>query len=569
MPNPTPTYSVLYVGGPATEQQAIEGLLRNSGVDGFCRRAEDLTEFKEALDQDAWDAAILDSQAPNVPLPAALSLLSKSSRPIPAIVLADHSDEDAQIRYLKAGANYSVLRADLGRLLSILYKDRTTQNDHQRLLRQGYYDSLTGLPSRALMMEHLLLMMEHAERHRQKFALFFIDLDRFKHVNDHFGHARGDWLLQSATRRLSHGISEADLLARLGGDEFLLAAPIASLEDSAAIAHRLIQTMESPFSFDNHQVTVSASVGISIFPDHGDNLSTLLQCADQALYRAKGLGRNTYQFFSSALGTLATKEEVVGSSLLRALANRELGVVYQPQQNLHNGQVAGVEAFGYWQIPGFDFLQQEQFLETADKSGLIVDIEEFIWKSAFAQVRTWREENRGRIPLVLKVSPGHFVNRSVENFMQTLLHENPGFDPQAIILKMGMSTLMADEAPLLPTLHRLRDLGIQLILAWSGRSYFDFFKLRSLPVHTLSLGRALVWEATRDAAGAVTVQWLIQLAHHLGLRVIAEGVDTAPQLEFLKKNGCDTIQGSAYSPPLQADALAALWLQSNSTLIHA
>jgi diguanylate cyclase (GGDEF)-like protein/PAS domain S-box-containing protein len=419
----------------------------------------------------------------------------------------------------------------------------------------AYYDVLTGLPNRTLLRDRILMALLNARQRKEKVALLFLDLDRFKIINDSLGHSTGDLLLKQVAQRLKEWTHEQDTVAHMGGDEFLvLLTGINKIADAVAVAERVVKLMASEFVIPTHSLNITCSLGISIFPDHGGDAETLIRYADQAMYSAKENGRNNFQLFRPGMSVEAAARMTLESSLRLAVAKREFFLEYQPQLDLATGQITGCEALIRWRHPELGVILPGKFIPLAESSGLIGPIGEWVLKTACAQARQWQGEGLS-VPVAVNVSAIQFRQEGFVELIKTVLHET-GLAPESLDLELTESTLLTDAEIMRSILQQLRAMGLKLTIDDFGTGYSSFNYLKHFQVHKLKIDRSFVRDmmiSQGDAAIAITI---IVMAKSLGLRVLAEGVENEEQVSFLRSHNCDEIQGNYFSQPLPAAEFA-------------
>jgi diguanylate cyclase (GGDEF)-like protein/PAS domain S-box-containing protein len=433
-------------------------------------------------------------------------------------------------------------------------EDITDRKRNEETIRNlAFYDSLTGLPNRALFNDRLFQELAKAKRQRQMMAVIFIDLDRFKVINDTLGHATGDLLLQAVAKRLRECIREGDTVSRLGGDEFLLLFPdITQVKDASVIAEKVIHECSKAFAVNDKELFVSASLGISIFPDNGDSIETLIKQADTAMYHAKQQGRNNYQFYSPEIDAYTTKKIEIEGNLRKAIINDELMLYYQPQVNLNNGHIVGAEALLRWQSIGQGFLSPAEFIPIAEETGLIQPIGEWIFRTACRQIKLWREAALPTIRISVNVSMNQFRQNSFVEILDKILEEMH-IEPDLLELEITESTIMHDTGLTTKTLRILRSRGISIAIDDFGTGYSSLSYLKYLPITRLKLDQSFVHSLGINPNDEAISRAIIAMAHSLNLQVVAEGVENAEQLALLKSYDCDEVQGFFFSRPLAAD----------------
>ncbi len=415
---------------------------------------------------------------------------------------------------------------------------------------QARHDALTGLPNRCLLKERLEQALGDARRHGWMVAVLFLDLDRFKQINDTLGHAVGDVLLQQTARRLEACLRRSDSLARMGGDEFTVVLPeLSDSRDVLQVAHKLLQAFADPFAVDCHELYLTASLGISLFPRDGGDAATLQRNADAAMSRAKNRGKNGLEFFTPELGAAALKRLEIENALRRALDHGELELRYQPQAAM-DGVVAGFEALLVWNHPRSGTLPPAQFIPVAEDSGMIAPIGAWALAEACRQAAAWRTHGHG-VRLAVNVSPTQFSRPDfVESVAQALAES--GLDPEALELEMTEGVVMRYLEEAVRRMERLRALGVGISIDDFGTGYSSLSYLRRLPVNALKIDRSFLVELDRDPNTIPLLGAIVALAHGLGLKVVAEGVETRRQRESLAELGCDLFQGYLLGEPVGA-----------------
>lgn len=422
----------------------------------------------------------------------------------------------------------------------------------------AHHDVLTDLPNRMLLQDRIGQAIELAHRQGKQLAVMFMDLDRFKHINDSLGHAIGDQLLQSVAQRLVACVRHSDTISRQGGDEFvLLLHSIEHAEDAARSAQKILEALALAHHIERHNLHVSISIGISIYPDDGLDAATLIKSADTAMYHAKEAGRNTYKFFEQHMNDRAVQRQSIETSLRRALERQEFVLHYQPKVQLSNGMIGGVEALIRWQHPQQGLLSPAQFVSIAEDCGLILPIGRWVLREACLQARAWQQAGLPSITVAVNTSALEFRNKDfLDNVRATLAATH--LEPQFLELELTESVLMRDAASTNSVLHALAKLGIKLAIDDFGTGYSSLSYLRQFPIDTLKIDQSFVNQMTSNADDATIVSAVIGMGKSLQKRVIAEGVETAEQCAFLQDQSCDEGQGYYFSRPLPADALTAL-----------
>ena len=419
----------------------------------------------------------------------------------------------------------------------------------------AYTDPLTGLPNRPLFMDHLILALAQAARSTQKVAIFFLDLDRFKEINDSLGHSTGDALLKAVADRIRRCVREGDTIARFGGDEFTLLIPrIDNVEDAAKIAQKVHETLKIPFVIADRELFVTTSIGISVYPVDGVDPETLVRNADSAMYRAKDSGRDNYQLYAPSMNARALERLALENMLRRALENDELVLHYQPLVSATTRQVVGFEALVRWQHPEQGLLSPAHFISTAEMSGLIVPIGKWVMRTACIQAKMWRKRADHDLYVAVNLSARQFQQPDLVDQVAAILEET-GLKPESLELEITESNAMQNAEKTIYTLRELKALGVRIAMDDFGTGYSSLSYLKRFPIDTLKLDRSFVLDVTTDRGDAAIVSAVIAMAHSLDLHVVAEGVETEAQLDFLCKQKCDRIQGYFFSKPLPSDQL--------------
>jgi diguanylate cyclase (GGDEF)-like protein len=419
----------------------------------------------------------------------------------------------------------------------------------------AYHDALTGLPNRPLFMDRLIVALAQAARSHQKLAVFFLDLDRFKDINDSLGHTTGDSLLKSVAERVRRCVREGDTVARFGGDEFTLMIPkIENIEDAAKIAQKIIDTLKIPFVINEREMFVTTSIGISVYPGDGTDPETLVRNADTAMYRAKDQGRDNYQLYAPAMNARALERLALENMLRKAVGQNELVLFYQPQVDAKTRSVIGVEALIRWKHPELGLLPPAIFIGVAESSGLIVPIGEWTLRTACRQIRTWQRKLDSDIRVAVNLSARQFQQADLVDTIRSAI-DDAGIHPSSLEVEITESNAMQNAENTMYTLRELKNLGVRISMDDFGTGYSSLNYLKRFPIDTLKLDKSFINDVTTDPSDASIVSAVIQMAHSLRLNVVAEGVEREEQLDFLVGQKCDTIQGYYFSQPLPVDQL--------------
>ncbi len=423
---------------------------------------------------------------------------------------------------------------------------------------QAYHDLLTHLPNRALLKDRLSLAVTQAQRNKRRLAVMFLDLDRFKIVNDTLGHTMGDRLLKAVANRLQGCLRGGDTLSRFGGDEFTLLLPeVRTRDDVVVIASKILDKLAAPFVIDGHELFVGASIGVAMYPEAGDSVESLIQSADIAMYHVKGRGKNGYQFFSDEMNHKFSTRLSLERELRSALATGQLRVYYQPQVDLTDGRIIGVEALVRWQHPRHGLIEPAEFLSVAEETGLITQLDEWVQSHAFSEVAEWRRSGLGDVRLSVNMSSQQLEQDAfLERFLANL--DASGLAADRLKIEITENAIMRDMEVIVPKLRALRKAGIRIAIDDFGTGYSSLSYLRHFPVNTLKIDRSFVGDIRSDSADASIINAIAAMAHGLKLDLIAEGVETRTQMKYLTLQGCREVQGFIFSRPIPAPEFKSL-----------
>ena len=423
----------------------------------------------------------------------------------------------------------------------------------------AHHDTLTGLPNRRLMQDRLNQAILQARRQQKHVALLFLDLDRFKLVNDTLGHETGDYVLRDIAKKLNQAVRDGDTVSREGGDEFLIVLPnLDKPEFAQVVATKILNELAKPIEVSGHELTVTASIGISHYPNDATDVQQLLKHADSAMYQAKDAGRNTARFFTSDLNFLLSKRLEVESRLRRGIERNEFFLRYQPQVDMLSGRIMGVEALIRWNDPQNGEIFPKDFISIAEELGLIVPLGEWVFRAACQQIKAWDHEGYRDIIVSVNLSPRQFVSRKLLPSMKLALMES-GIDPARIDLEITESMAMRNLEQTIEILAELRRMGTSISIDDFGVGYSSLGQLRRLPAQTLKIDASFISLIPEDANSCSITEAIIAMAKRLRLRTVAEGVETQAQLEFLRANGCDSYQGYLFAKPLTAVEITAMF----------
>jgi diguanylate cyclase (GGDEF)-like protein len=439
--------------------------------------------------------------------------------------------------------------------------DRKTAEERIQFL--AYYDSLTELPNRTLLKDRLAKALASAKRHREKAAVLFLDLDRFKNINDSLGHSYGDLLLQELSTRLQTSAREQDTVARLGGDEFvLILTSIKEAADAAIAAERIINAVTKEFVLRGQLLNVTCSIGISMFPDHGEDVETLIKNADAAMYCSKDGGGNNFRFFSEEMNAQVSERLTLENSLHMAMEKQQLFLVYQPEIDVLTGSVTACEALLRWKHPELGMVPPDKFIKIAENSGLIVPIGEWVLRTACAEARRWQTDSALAIPVAVNVSAVQFRQDGFAQMVREVLQDT-GLDPKLLELELTESLLLSNEDVVFQVLGQLQAMGLKLAIDDFGTGYSSLSYLKQFPVSKLKIDRSFIRDlGTNDDDDAAITAAIITMAKCLHLKVTAEGVENETQLSLLRRHSCDEVQGYLLSRPVSAELVTETLLKA-------
>ena len=474
---------------------------------------------------------------------------------VPIIVLTGHDDQTVALSAVKTGAQDYLVKGKLDRelLLRSMQYSIERKRYQEQLEYQANYDALTGLPNRNLLNDRLRQSV-FAQRFVRSIGVVFLDIDHFKFVNDSLGHNTGDKLLQNVAERLIETVRDGDTVARLGGDEFIL---ILNDQPGQEVIYRAMQRIMSriaePIDIDGQELMVTCSAGISLYPQDGPDVETLLKNADAAMYQAKEKGRNNFQFYTAEMNRQVSERLKTETSLRRALERDELVLYYQPRFNVGTGALVGCEALLRWQHPERGLLLPERFIALAEETGLIVPIGEWVLRSACDQARAWQKEGCAPIAVSVNLSMRQFRQEALANAIDDALRRS-GLEPRLLEMELTESLIMHDTEVAIRILLRLREIGVDISVDDFGTGHSSLSYLTKLPISALKIDQSFVQDikgSGRTDEGLVA-QTIISLARNLKLKVVGEGVETEAQFEFLKKHDCDEVQGFHLGKPMPA-----------------
>ncbi len=510
------------------------------------------------------DVILADLNLPDSRGTQTVASLQTSYPDIPLVIVSAWEDEAISLRSVQAGAQDYLVKghidgANLHRVIRYAIERKRTELE---LVRLAHFDQLTSLPNRTLLRERVDHAIARAMRAGSGVATLILDMDRFKEINDMLGHEIGDKLLVEAARRIRASVRDQDTVARLGGDEFAVVLEgVSEAKEVLPVIERIIASLGEVTQIDGREVNSSISVGIAMYPENGNDLSELLRAADLAMYQAKSSGRGRYQFFADAMQEEAQSRHALEWALRRAVERNEFELVYQPQLCLRTGTVIGVEALLRWMSPTRGLLTPYHFIAGLEEFGLINQVGEWVLQTACEQIRRWQAMRFAPMRIAVNVSAQQFEDPMLIDKIRSALKETR-LPPELLELELTESCLMSDPAQASALLREIRDIGVRIAIDDFGTGYSSLTYLHEFPLNALKIDKNFVQSVESNDRGGPISKMIIGLGQNLGLEVIAEGVETEAQLEYMREHGCDVAQGYLYARPESPEDLTP-WLQAN------
>ncbi len=531
--------------------------IRKGGFDVEHLRVENREQLLEALRQQDWDIVLSDYQMPEFNGLNALRTVKERAPDLPFIIVSGTIGEELAVEAMRSGAQDYLMKDNLARLVPAIRRE-LNDADERRALRlaretlrhQAYHDILTGLPNRWLLRDRLEQVFAFARRQDTRPTVMFLDLDRFKNLNDTLGHLHGDQLLRAVADRLRTIISEQDTLARLGGDDFvLLFSDLPDRDAALAQARRIQEQFSQPFRLDGKEVYLDASIGIARYPENGTEPDILIKHAESAMYYAKDRGGNSIQFSSEEIQAATANRFTIENDLRCAIRNEQLQVYYQPQFDLHTGKVTGIEALVRWPHPDEGMIAPDRFIPIAEESGLILKLGKWVLRQAIADAR--RLQAAGCLPrrLAVNLSARQLYHQDTLSVLQDLLTDEPLRD-RFLEIEITESGIMQNPEQAVANLTALRDLGVSVAIDDFGTGYSSLAYLKRFPIDILKIDRSFVRDLALDQDDEAIIRTIIAMAETLNMQVIAEGIETREQLERLERLGCQEGQGYFFARPM-------------------
>ncbi|MCA9455421.1 MAG: EAL domain-containing protein [Nitrospiraceae bacterium] len=548
--------SLLLVEDNPKEASVIKNMLKEGLQNQFTlTHSRSLGNALDLIQQNQFQAIILDSHLSDGKSFESIPQFLQFCPDAPILILSSVEEEDQAIQAVKSGAQDYLIKGQTSSstLCRAVRYAMERQRATQRITQLAHYDHLTGLANRGLFYERLNCAVARCHRNDTAIALMFLDLDHFKDINDTLGHDCGDSLLKTVAARIKKCIREIDTGVRLGGDEFaVLLEQIVSIEDVASIAQRILQLLAQPVIIKQHQLHVTGSLGITIYPWDSANPQELLSHADAAMYRAKAQGGNTHQFYTAGMKTAGLDRSTLEMELSRALSKEEFLLHYQPQMNLCTKQVIGMEALLRWHHPYQGLIGPNHFIPQAEENGMIIPIGEWVLRTASKQAKYWEKQGFPAPHVAVNLSARQIHQGNLPALMQDIL-KHSHLDPEHLKLELTETFLIHETEETIQTLRELKAMGIHLYIDDFGAGYASLRYLKSFPIDGIKLDQSLIQNLPHSTNDAAIVMAVISLAKAIGLQVIAEGVESQEQVDFLEEYGCDAMQGYWIAPPLPAN----------------
>ena len=524
-----------------------------------CVAVTGYTTGEYAANPHLWSSMVHDADRPAVLDMASQIIAGRTPPPLEHRII----HRDGSIRWIKNTAVPQFDREGIVIAYDGHISDITARKQAEQKVRHAaHYDGLTDLPNRELLCDRLKQALVRAHRHGRALAVMVLDLDRFKNINETLGHTMGDQLLRAVAERLVRCVRDDDTVARPGGDEFIiLFADLAGDQDASFVARKIQEALLSGFSIAGQELFLTTSIGISLFPAHGSDEDTLIKNADAAMYRAKAAGKNNFQFYAPAMHADAHKKLLLEHNLRKALDREEFTLHYQPLVDLATGMTTGMEALVRWRHPELGLLPPMEFIPLAEETGLIIPLGDWILQKSCMQARQWLASGFPPFRMSVNLSIRQFTHNAITNTVMKAI-DISGLDPGLLDLELTESMIMSNAETTIAALRDLKAIGVRLTIDDFGTGYSSLSRLKDLPLSTLKLDQSFVNAISRDKSNAAISRAIIVLSHNLDLRVVAEGVETTDQLEFLRGLGCDEVQGYLFCRPLPAAEITT-FLQSH------
>ena len=550
---------VLLVENNATDAFILESLLADIPNSTFyVKHVTELSEAQSVCENEKPDVILLDISLPDAQGLNSIKELKSVAADSPILVISGNKDPDITDLAVQAGA-YNLLRKGeyssehLGKTIRYAIDGKQSKSELKHLAN---FDSLTGIANRVLFINNMTRALSHAKRHNEMLSLLFIDLDDFTNINDTLGNAAGDEVLIQVADRLNSVVRECDTLARIGGDEFAIILEDAGMVYNVDVAaKKILHSLSAPFNLNNHEVLISASIGVAIYPEAGIDTNALLKNADFAMHQAKNKGKNNYHIFTESLDNDGLARIKMERDLQKALSRDEFELLYQPLIDVKSGEIGGVEALLRWNYPERDELVlPNEFISTLEKTGLIVPVGDWVLRTACEQCKRWHDDGMFDFRVAVNVSPRQFQQSDPAKWIAIALDET-GLDGKFLNIEITEDILLQNPEHAKENIKRIRNMGVSISIDDFGTGYSSLSCLMNYELDILKIDRSFLNTLTTNPSTPVIIQAIIQMAHGLGLQVIAEGVEQLEQYDYLEAQNCDVIQGYLFGEPIEAQAL--------------
>jgi diguanylate cyclase (GGDEF)-like protein len=559
---------ILLIEDNTCDAELIRAMLESVDEKCIFQRSDRISFGLKLLEKERFDAVLLDLGLPDSSGVNSLRKIQEKQRDLPVIVLTGLSDDELAAKAISLGAQdylvkgkidsdtlhrsilYSIQRKKAEETIRGLYEELKKMEEEVR--HMAHHDPLTGLPNRRLFNSLLSLGFAQSRRHDTKLAVLFLDLDRFKDINDTLGHESGDQLLKEVAIRLKATVRASDTVARIGGDEFNIILPdVVRAEDISDVAQKIMESFRDTFMISGHEFNVTPSIGISIYPDDGHEMDALLKYADIAMYDAKKAGRNTYRFYNHEMNIRSTERIKLDSGLRLAIDRGDLYVHYQPIIDINTARIVCAEALVRWQHPDMGLLDAARFVSVAEETGFMSSIDEWVLTNVCSQVRTWKESGITPVPVTVNLSARLFQNPELASKVSHIIEET-GIPPFCLHIEITESTAMTNIGRTAASIKELAEMGLNISIDNYGVGCSSLNYLKRLPVKRLKIDQSFIRDISTDSDDRDIINAVTAMAHKMDMKVVAEGVETEEQLSFLRRVGCDEMQGFLFSKPLTA-----------------
>ncbi len=561
-PNSNVSLRILLVEDNPDDAELVLRILRKGGYSLDSLRVDNEADLKDALENSTWDVVLSDYSMPGFSGLAALNILKEQNLDIPFIVISGTIGEDVAVEAMRLGAHDYLMKNNLIRLVPAIQRELHDANERyarriaeQTLRHQAYHDVLTGLPNRWLLRDRMEQALAYVGKKDLQMGVLFLDLDRFKNLNDTLGHLVGDHLLRAVADRLKKVLSAWDTIARLGGDDFVLLLP--DIKEKSALedkARELLSLFEIPFDLSGKSIYLDASIGIATYPDNGQDSDTLLKNAEATMYYAKAQGGKNYQFCSGDIQTATVDRFTIENELRVAIKNSELLLHYQPQFSLEDDSITGVEVLVRWQHPLRGMTPPDKFIPVAEDTGLIIPLGEWVLQQTVDDITRIREAGITLKRVAVNFSARQLYHHDTQDSLRKLLATG-NLGANLLEVEITESGIMQNPELAAENLITLKSIGVGVAIDDFGTGYSSLAYLKRFPIDVLKIDRAFIRDITLNSDDASIVKAILALARALNLRVIAEGVETQAQYDYLKELGCNEGQGYLYARPMPFDEL--------------